>query len=258
MGLLCVASELKQASVTMPYAEFASLLERVSKVERSMEVCAKKPPVNVIVNSAEYLLDCLPTGRPELVAKFSVTNLSDDWQIMPLLSADLVVLAVEPVEAKLLTKDGYVCVLLAPGKSTPLHIRAQQDVSDDSSRVRTLVEFEAIPASRSVLTVQHPYESNSVLVNGSMLSSYHGAAIGLPASGGSVSVQRYEAEAMEPTQWRGSMASLVRSSVGRLLVESRIQLSATDNGRTTSNLAIAANGGCAVADKCWYGEAPSY
>ena len=58
-GALCVAaSELQQASVTMPYAELAGLLDRVSEVEKSLESEAPKPPVAVVIHSANYALNC--------------------------------------------------------------------------------------------------------------------------------------------------------------------------------------------------------
>ena len=232
-GALWADSELEKASVTMPYAELASLLERVSEVERSLAEEPAKPPINVIVDSAKYLLDCLPAGRPQLMAEFSVTNLSEEWQTIPLLSDDFVVLHVEPENAKLLTKGGYLCALFEPDTSLSLRIHANMNVLGTQEGVRTLVDFEAIPATRSVLTVQHPYEPGSLLVNGSELSGRYDESIGLPSSGGRVVVQHYQPQALLPTRWRGDSVSLVRSELGQLLLESRIRLSATDNGRTT-------------------------
>jgi hypothetical protein len=232
-GLLCAAATLEKASVTMPYAELASLLDRVAEVERSVAKAPALSPVPVVVNLAEYDLDLLQPERPALNARFLISNLSNVWQAVPILEHLVVVTSVEPSDAKLVVKDGWLCALLPANSELALDLGLMVDEASASRGKQTVAALSLVGASRSILKVQHTFDPSVLSVTGAVASNPEKTQFGLSAAGGLISVNVYDAEALAPTQWRGEMTSVVRSDAGRLLLNSRIRLSATDNGRTT-------------------------
>ncbi|MGJ8654682.1 MAG: hypothetical protein ACSHX8_15585 [Opitutaceae bacterium] len=233
VGFLFAGSELDKARVTFPYGELVKLQDRVNELERSVVEKPTPPPVPVVVNSAEYDLDLLQPDNPICVARVSISNLSDVWQAVPVLDDLTVVTSIEPVDAKLVVKDGMLCALLKPKSELALELGIMLDEPSASRGTRTLATLSTVGAARSVLKVQHAFDPSVLSVEGSVVSNPEKTVFGLSAAGGLVLVNLSKAEALAPTLWRGNITTLVRSEQGRLLLESRIRLSATDNGRTT-------------------------
>lgn len=232
-GALCAASNLEQASVTMPYAELASLLDRVSAVEKSLEDDTPKSPVAVVVHSAEYALNCEAAESPDLQASFSISNLSEEWQAVPLVPTSVVLTSVDPLDAKIVPRDGMLCALLKPGEDASIQLGLMGAGASASGSRRTVAEFEAVAAARSVLTIQHSGDPAAVVVTGAVGANTDQTVFGLPSSGGAVAVTLYEAQALEPAAWKGAAQYLVRDHEGELEVSGRVRLTALDNGRTT-------------------------
>ena len=234
-GALCVAaSELQQASVTMPYAELAGLLDRVSAVERTLEDAPPKPPVAVVVHSAEYTLKCDEIESPELAASFSLSNLSETWQMVPLLPASAVLVSVEPMDTKWVPKDGRLCLLLEPMMEASVHVGLLVGGDDASGSRRTVAEFYAVAAAKSRLTIQYSGDPAELIVSGAVGSNAGKTVYGLPSAGGSVRVSVYESQALQPTVWKGAAEYLALDGGGSIEVQCRLRLTASDNGRTSA------------------------
>lgn len=232
-SFLFAGSSLEQARVTFPYGELVKLQDRLNELELSVVDERAQSPVPVVVNTAEYDLDLLQPQEPKLVARISISNLSDAWQAVPVLDGATVVASIDPADAKLVVKDGELCALLQPNSELALEVSIMLDEPSASRGTRTLAALSTIGAAQSILKVQHAFDPSVISVEGSVASNPEKTVFGLSATGGAVSVNLYKAEALASTQWRGDMTTLVRSEQGRLLLESRIRLSATDNGRTT-------------------------
>lgn len=232
-GALTAASDLEQASVTMPYTELASLLDRVSAVEQTIAVETPKPPVAVIIHSAEYDLNCEDPESPELQVNFVVSNLSEAWQAVPLLPAGAVLTSVEPIDAKLVPIDQMLCALLEPGGDASIRIGLVSAGDSASGSRRTVADFVAIGAARSVLRIQHGGNPEAVVVTGAVGANTDKTLFGLPSTGGPVRVTLYEAQALEPVRWKGVAHYLVHDDEGEVEVNCRVRLTASGNGRTS-------------------------
>jgi hypothetical protein len=232
--VLCAAPDLEKASVTMPYAELASLLERVSAVERSLEDEVPKPPVPVVVHSAEYHLNCAAPDTTELQASFSISNLSEDWQAVPLVPTSAVLTSIEPSDAKLVPRDGMMCALLEPGADASIHLSLMGPGARASGSRRIVAEFVAIAAARSVLTIQDVGDPSALVVVGAVEANTERTQFGLPSSGTEVRVTRYEAHALKAATWNGVAQYLVSDAEGAVAVDCRLRLLAASNGRTTT------------------------
>lgn len=236
--LLCVvtsgwAADLEKASVTMPYAELASLLERVRAVEASLESVAPESPVDVIVKSAEYQLDCVNPQAATLQASFSVSNLSSQWQTVRLVEATEAIRSVAPDTVKMVQREDGVSVLLEPRTDVVVTLGLQLAAPSRSRSGRVVADFFAIPAAQSRLMVKHQAEPSAVVVSGAAGANAERSEFSLRASGGRIQVALYEATSLAQTQWSGTAHHLVQDQGSRLEVTSRVRLSATDGGRTS-------------------------
>lgn len=64
-------ADTQQATVTLPYSELLGLLERAKPEEEKEAEAPPKPPVDVLVQSAVYMIDCT---RQDLNQQPSTTN----------------------------------------------------------------------------------------------------------------------------------------------------------------------------------------
>jgi hypothetical protein len=236
--LLCVttfgvAADLEKASVTMAYAELASLLDRVSAVEANWELAEPEPPVDVIVKSAVYRLNCMDPEAATLEANFSVSNLSSQWQTVMLVEATEAIRSIEPDSVNMVQRDGGLHVLLEPRSDVVVTLGLQLGAPSRSRSGRVIANFYAISAVQSRLVVQHRAEPSAVVVSGAIGTNAARTAFSLSASGGSIQVTLYEESSMVSTQWSGTAHHLVRDSGSRLEVTSHLRLNATDGGRTS-------------------------
>lgn len=75
-------------------------------------------------------------------------------------------------------------------------------------------------------------------------SNTENTEFGLPSSGGSVRVKRYESSTVSSAQWKGSAQYLVSEAHEALQIQCRLRLTATDYGRTSKiklNLSVLAD-----------------
>lgn len=80
LSAYATTTDIQQATVTLPYFELLSLLEQANSEKGKGAEVPPKPPVDVLVQSAIYTIDCTDPDATGFDARFSVTNLSDEWQ----------------------------------------------------------------------------------------------------------------------------------------------------------------------------------
>jgi hypothetical protein len=226
------SSELGQASVTLPYSELASLLDRVHEVEQSLAALPPKPPVDVLVRSAHYQIDYMNLEAPQFEASFEVSNLSDQWQSVMLVEATSGIRSVEPPDAKLAQREGGMHLLLEPGAESQVTLGLQLAAPQRSRGGQMIADFFAIAAAQSSLTVQHSGNFDSLIVTGATGTNLEKTEFILSASGGTVQVKLYDTAALLPTRWRSEAQYLVHDAGGAMEVTCHLRLMATDGGRT--------------------------
>jgi len=233
LGALGASMKIEEATVTLPYTELAALLSRVSEVERSLEAAPATAPVDVIVRSAQYRLDCVVLEAATLEASFAVTNLSDTWQSVLLVEASEAIRSVDPVATKLVQREGGLHLLLEPHAEVAVTLGLPLTGASHSRGGQVVAEFFAIGAVQSSLTVSHGSKPESVAVIGAVGGNAAKTEFSLSASGGRLVVKLYEDSALEPTRWRSEAQYLVRDAGGTMEVLCHLRLKATDGGRTS-------------------------
>ena len=236
-------AEIEQATVTLPYSELRGLLEQIHADEPE-EVAPPMPPVDVLVQSATYTINCTDRGAATLDASFSVMNLSDEWQSVFLVEATEAIRSLEPPDAKLVQMDGGMRLLLEPETSSTVSIRLQAEQVANAQGSQLIADFLAVGAAQSLLRVTHGGDSAALIVTGAVGANREKTEFSLPASGGRVEVKLYKPEAIEPTRWNAAARNLIRDLGGTMEVACQLRLSATDGGLTSRAkllLASAAN-----------------
>lgn len=242
--LLAATPGTEKATVTLPYHELASLVNRVNILERENEDKPPKPPVSIIVHTARYTLTCESPENSVLQAAFNVSNLSDDWQWVSLIQAGQAISSIEPADTKVVEADGWLRLLLEPNVKVSVELNLMTGEAVRSRGGRTVASFDAIPAAQSSLVVRKRDTQSSVAVSGAVAANANNTEFGLPSSGGSVRVKLYEASTIASAQWNGSAQYLVSESQGALRMQCQLYLTAMDNGRTsevTLSLPVLAN-----------------
>lgn len=235
VGALCATSKIEEATVTLPYTELASLLDRVHAVERAAEEVPEppKPPVDILVHAAAYALDCGLVDRATLTASFELSNLSEEWQTVPLMASDMAIRSIEPIEAKVLTVDGMLCLLLEPKASASVQLELLAGAMNSGHGSQVIATFDAIPAAHSSLSVMNAPTESNVIVSGAVAEGGDSNRYGLPSSGGAVRVKLYNEEAVLKAEWKGLAQYLVSDVDGELEVQCQLRLTAMNNGRTS-------------------------
>jgi hypothetical protein len=233
ISVLGASTKIEQATVTLPYSELASLIDRVHVLEQGLALLPAKPPVDVIVRSAQYRLDCVNPVAPQFQVSFEVANLSDEWQSVLLLEASEAIRSVEPVAAKLVQGEGGMHLLLEPGTTSSITLGLQSERGTRSRGGLVVADFLAIGAAQSLLTIIHDSDPDSVIVTGAVTGNEEKTEFCLPASGQEIKVMLYEPEALMPTRWRSEAKHFVRDAGGEMEVFCHLRLQATDGGRTS-------------------------
>ncbi|MGB0745045.1 MAG: hypothetical protein ACPGSB_11035, partial [Opitutales bacterium] len=193
---LCLGAraEIEQATVTLPYSELLDLLEQVKSADEDLEEEPLKPPVDVIVQSANYAIDCRDPEAPTLEAAFSVMNLSEAWQSVFLLEASEAIRSLDPPDAKLVQIDGGMHLLLEPKASATVKVGLQAESAGRTQGGQLIADFYAVGAAQSSLKLTHASDPSAVVVLGAVGSNREKTEFSLPALGGAVQVRLYPAE----------------------------------------------------------------
>ncbi|MDQ8195874.1 hypothetical protein QEH59_15680 [Coraliomargarita sp. SDUM461004] len=231
LSALGAAGDISQATVTLPYSELRGLLER-AQAARDDRV-PPKPPVDVWVQSANYVVDCTDLAAVSLQARFSVVNLSDTWQSVFLVKDSEGIRSLDPPDAKLVPMDGGRCLLLEPKAASIVTLGLQAAPVQRSQRGQLLADFMAVGAGQSTLELRHAEDPAAIIVTGAVAANREKTKFSLPASGGSVQVKLYAPEAMQPTQWQASAKHWIRDMGGVMQVSCHLRLNATDGGLTS-------------------------
>ncbi|HKK18638.1 MAG TPA: hypothetical protein VJ952_08140, partial [Opitutales bacterium] len=137
LNALSARAEIEQATVTLPYSELLGLLERAKPDVDKEAKAPPKPPVDVLVQSAIYTIDCREPESATLEASFSVSNLSDVWQSVFLVEATEAIRSLDPPDAKIVQIDGGMHLLLEPkaSASVTLGLQAEQGMHSQSGQL---------------------------------------------------------------------------------------------------------------------------
>lgn len=238
---LSATAEIQQATVTLPYSELLSLLEQANADPDIVAPDAPEPPVDVIVQSAEYTIVCTDPSVATLDARFSVTNLSDEWQSVMLVEASEAIRSLDPSDAKIVQMDGGMSLLLEPKASTTVTVGLLPERAVHLQGSQLIAEFFAVGAAQSLLTVNHGGDPAALIVSGAVGANSDQTEFSLPASGGLVQVKLYQPEAIEPTKWGATAKHWIRDLGGMMEVTSLLRLSATDGGLTTDAILTLVN-----------------
>lgn len=233
LSAIVTRADIEQATVTLPYSELLSLLERANPEEDKEAETPPKPPVDVLVQSAIYTINCVEPEAATLDASFSVVNLSDAWQSVFLVEATEAIRSLDPPDAKIVQIDGGMHLLLEPNASATVTIGLQAEQATHSQSGQAIADFFAVGAAQSLLKVAHGGEASALIVTGAVGSNREKTEFSLPASGGPVQVKLYKPEATEPTKWQASTKHLIRDLGGSIEVACHVRLNATDGGLTT-------------------------
>ncbi|WP_269525745.1 hypothetical protein [Coraliomargarita parva] len=223
--------QLNSARVTLPYSELSRLLEQAYAPAEPVLEEAPKPPVALIVHSANYRFHEDTDGTGLLEAAFDVSNLSEDWQLLPLVPSGSSVRAVEPDTIRLVETQGQLALLLEPGSR--LSVSLEMLGNAGSSQEEALIGFDAIPAAQSRLSIERSGTEGLLRVSGAVAGNADGTEYGLPSAGGRVELRLFEPEALVPAAWQGQAAYWARIEGDALLVDCRLRLTLANNGRSS-------------------------
>ncbi|MFN0125961.1 MAG: hypothetical protein ACKV19_04665 [Verrucomicrobiales bacterium] len=241
-------TEVDKATATVPYAEMKRLLQAEAVREAlRVEGRGKPPPVAGGLIASMFRLDCAG-GKAAVEAEFRVENFSGEWEGIPLMGAGLAVAGIEPPNARVLARDGQLCLITKePGPVTVTLRFVQRDIAVASTG--PVLELESLPSAVSTLQITGVPEDRAATVRGGK-DAFPGDAQGifaLPANGGRVGVwledsAKVAAEMVPPTpsEWSLQNEIAVRRDDGSLRYTVRCHLSAADGSGLTATLALPA------------------
>ncbi len=234
-GILFLKAEtnIEDATVTLPYRELASLVERVNDLERASEERPPKPPLLAVVHSARYTLEFEDSDQSILYSKFEVSNLSEEWQWIPLLPAGRAIRSIEPATAIIAESEGMLRLLLEPEANVTIELSFPNEQSIRSRGGRVVATFHALPAAQNSLEIRKDALDATIAVSGAIATGNDGSEYGLPSSGGPVQVKLLEKSTLAKAKWNGSIQYLITDSGGSIRVRGKLQLNAMDNGSTS-------------------------
>lgn len=232
---------IEQATVTLPYTELLGLLERAGRASPDNAQVPPQPPVDILVQSALYSLDCSDPAATRFSASFNVVNLSGEWQSVFLLEATEAIRSLDPPEAKIVQIDGGLHLLLEPNATASVTLGLQAEQAMHAQSVQTIADFVAVGAARSLLQVRHGGTPAALIVSGAVGANREKTEFSLPALGGPVQVKRYQPDAIEPTRWSATARHWIRDMGGVMEVACHVRLRATDGGLTSQAKLILAN-----------------
>ncbi len=157
-ALLVLSVDLSAAEsgeVTLPLAEY--LAQRAADAPVATP---ERPPVEFAVTNAAVTLS-LTEGRLTGIARFGVATFAEGWHLVPLIGGEVNVLSVEPADAALVTREGWLALQIRDAGRREVVIEFSSVRGDGASGwgldlpavVAGSVEVIAKPADREVLLV---------------------------------------------------------------------------------------------------------
>ena len=104
---VAASPELKDARVSLPYAELKSLWQAAQR-ERAPE--KRKPPVEATLLSARYQL-VLKGDQASGLVEYEAQSFTDEWIVIPLLGAQTQIEEVEPADVQLIARDDHYALV---------------------------------------------------------------------------------------------------------------------------------------------------
>jgi hypothetical protein len=235
-------------SATLPYVELKRLLQDEAARQALSEVGrGKPPPVAGGLMASLFRLDCTG-GKSAVQAEFRVENFSGEWEAVPLMGAGLAVAEIEPPTARVLSRDGRLCLITKePGPVTVTLRLVERDIA--SAAGGAILEIESLPSAVCTLQITGLPEGRAASARSGKdnLSGDVQGIVALPAQGGRIGVWLEDSAkataAMAPptpSEWSLQNEIAVRRDDGSLQYTVRCNLSALDGSGVSATLALPA------------------
>ena len=186
-------AELEKATVTVPYSELKRLLQMgAARDALSALDKTKPPPVPGGLMAALLRLDC-KGGKAVLEAEFRVENFSGEWESFPLMGAGLAVASIEPLDARVLSKDDQLCLVTNQLGTATVKLRfVPQDIVPFAET--PIIEVNALPCAVSTLEIKGLPEGRAAAVSSgnTLLPNSESGIFALPAQGSTITVMMRE------------------------------------------------------------------
>ncbi|MEQ1751086.1 MAG: hypothetical protein ABL974_16780 [Prosthecobacter sp.] len=249
-------ADLAKATVTVPYSELKRLLQ-INTAQAAMNAAGaiKPPPVPGGLMAALLRLDCRE-GKSALEAEFRVENFSGQWESIPLMGAGLAVASIEPPDARVLAKDGRLCLVTKTMGASSVKMRfVEQEIATWSDR--KLIDLTALPCAIGTLEITGLPEGRAAVVKSDevVLPGSAKGFFALPAEGGNISVALQEPAKVAaeqappmPSEWSLQNELAVRRDDGTLRYTAHCYLTAQSGSGLSATITLPLNARQAKAE----------
>lgn len=242
------SSPFDSVPATLPYAELKRLLQDEAARETLSAVGrGKPPPVASGLMESVFRLDCTG-GKASMHAEFRAENFSGEWESIPLMGAGLAVAGIDPPNARVLARDGQLCLITKEAGPVSVTLRfVERDISTISTGAA--IELESLPSAVSTLQIAGLPDGRAATAR-SGKESLPGDAQGvfaLPAQGGRIGVWLEDSAKVAaalappaPSEWSLQNEAAVHREDGSLRYTVRCHLSALDGSGVSATLTLPA------------------
>ena len=109
------------AEIRLPWPDLRTLMLRQENLSAKVP-STQVPPVQALLTQAQFDIhwpDTVPVAKLSARAE----NLGQTWQVLPLLGDTPALLSIDPIDARLVPKDGALCLLMPPGSVQNVQLR---------------------------------------------------------------------------------------------------------------------------------------
>lgn len=236
------------ASVTIPYAELKLLWAAAQAGAHPKEI-APKLPVDALLRTADYQIQLDDVGRAAVVeASFEASNLSRDWQFVPLVGGRVQIESITPAEAQVVRRDDAYGLFLAPETSTAVVLKL------NAGKLEGELGFAPAPATIGKISITGIPDDRSVEIEGAFeaVGSEAGRRLySLPAKGTALVIKLVPKLAeppavveQQPSLWELGGEIVVQPADAALRFESKLHLRADAGAGQSARLIFPA--GCRI------------
>ncbi len=221
------------ASVTIPYSELKELWKATRQASSAP---AKKPPVAGGLLSARYEME-LRDDRVVGFVEFEAQSFGDDWNVIPLIGSDLHVLAVEPADADVISRDGNYALLTSRATKQRIKLQFVANLVQEGDGSR--VQIPAAPALMSLLTVKGIPPNKTLRVAGaSAISNDKGVASFRVTSGEVIDCRLVSTQTVKPQPSEWETFAQCATSFADDVLHYESQVTAIATGGSAQNLKL--------------------
>jgi hypothetical protein len=227
--------DMTNARVTIPYSELKELWKAAQQNNRPLPA---KPPVAAELISARYEIE-VRENRVVGFVDFDAQSFSDEWNALPLISADTHVHKVEPADATIILRNGnYALLTNRPSKQhIKMYFAAAFVQEGDGSRL----QMANSPALVNVVTVKGvPAEKTLRVPRATEIANDKGVASFRIAPQEPIELRLLPAATTKPvpSQWETSAQCLARFEDDTLRYDGHVVAIATGGSALALNLKL--------------------